>query len=694
MKKRKKNLKGAQRPMNKSFVGNEQVNATVKSKKDFDKMNLFERMAYLEEIRNNSKIIESRIIKSKNQKNDDEEEKNWSIDDKNWDKLFEACKQCVRYCRQKAEDDPNENNTHKDSKANAQSKSKGRKSKVDLEKLKVFLKANAERKVTKTEVRDFCGVSSFSIVRVELKKLADAEEYFSYIIDLRKDNTPKDELIIPGEDSENKLVNENSEGKENSEDAGIINDSENLITENINSDVEAENDDNPEKTVIGTFSKLIPEQIEAVDKNDVVVEKITNKESGTSKIEVMSAIESDVDPAVELESEKTRIIGTQQNVVSIKHSKYPKPVAKVRQLFNLRKPPTRNFVFDESIFELNDIMAYDAIVNECFLNYNVILWISLNQFYTLDSIKKDCCVAQELLRTIALDDGSHIKLIKEEIPEGEKLASFCKTNNLTLVSGLPINVIWCKANGVDVMVPNYFKKLCPSPFKGDEIIGVDSNLLIHGKTQSIFEKAKKVWVSDIQLRELTVTNTGFWAEIAYYADFDKAETVVNNHSDTNLLTFFKSKNVDKVYSADYGFLVLAKFMGISGDVVYISSVMKESSRSIVLELSKKQKCTVPEIMKKVKPGEVVSLNAIREKNENKLRVFTKIKDVDIFVYDSHRRPKKSILRFIDVEKGDELLVQEGNVILIVKIINTSEALGEVIYYGEEQKLPNNLIFIK
>ena len=77
-----------------------------------------------------------------------------------------------------------------------------------------------------------------------------------------------------------------------------------------------------------------------------------------------------------------------------------------------------------------------------------------------------------------------------------------------------------------------------------------------------------------------------------------------------------------------------------------------------------------------------------------MRVFSKINDVGIFVYDSRRRPKKSLLRFIEVSKGDEILIQEGAVVLIVKIINTGNALGEVIYYGDEKDLPANLIFIK
>ena len=222
-------------------------------------------------------------------------------------------------------------------------------------------------------------------------------------------------------------------------------------------------------------------------------------------------------------------------------------------------------------------------------------------------------------------------------------------------------------------------------FKGDEIIGVDSNLLIDKKTQYVFEKAKIVWISDYQLREVTVENTDYWAEIAYYANFDRAENLSSNHPDTNHLTFFKSKNVDKVYSADYGFIGLAKFMKIPAEVVYTSNLMKEASKSIMLDLFKKQR---------VLPGKIVSLNAISEITEKQMRVFSKINDVGIFVYESRRRPKRSLLRFIEVSKGDEILIQEGAVVLIVKIINTGNALGEVIYYGDEKDLPANLIFIK
>ncbi|MBP3595840.1 MAG: hypothetical protein J6J60_00340 [Clostridia bacterium] len=660
MKKRKKVKPGQYlKKTSKLSARTEGLERKATKAKEVQEMNLFEKNDYFKSLQENQANSSFKYLKGfELEKEEEPDEKNWRIDDTNWNKLFEACRQCVRYCREKKD----EKQVEEVSKVEFSNQFKGRKSKIDIESLKKFLELNSKRKVTKAEVKEFAKVSSYSMVKKKLEELADSEKYLSCILDLRKVKSPDGELIIPGISSKEKLE-EKVKQKSNNEEK--------------------------KKKVIRTFFDLIDEEIEQISKEDVSIKKESNQKCEKESEEKKTTVSGN-------DFEKSNTEKKSQVVPAVKSRKYGKPIASIDEMFSLKNRQNRNVMFDASVFELNDMNVYKEIINEISLgNVNVVLWLSLKQFYLLDGLKKESWAAQEILKTIALDDGTHFVLIKDEIPDsGEELALYCKENKITLVSGLPINVMWCKVYGVNVVIPEFFKKSCPSPFKGNSVFGVDSNVLIAKQTQVIFSNAKTIWVSDVQLREIELNNSEYWAGIAYFGDFGRAEIVNPNHTDTNLVHFFKNKKVEKVYSADYGFLALAKFMELSCELVCITQAMKNGAKAIMLEHFKEQSGIDFDKMNRIKKGDIIALNSIRQKTEGRLRIFTQINNVKVWVYDAHRRPKKSVLPYVESENGDELLVQAGNRVLIVKIVSVNEALGEVLFYGEEKKLPNNMIYIK
>lgn len=662
MKKRKK-VKPGQYLKKTSKLSARTEGLDVKKQKvnTFEQMNLFEKNDYLKSLRENQANLNFEHLSCFELEKDKKEsdEKNWKIDEANWDKLFEAFRQCVRYCRDKKSEKPVE----EVSKVEFSNRFKGRKSKIDIESLKNFLELNANRKVTKSEAKEFAKVSSYSMVKEKLEELPDSEKYLAYIVDLRKSKNPEGELIIPGICSKEKLADEN-------------------VSTKINQAGKA-------KKVIRTFFDLMDEEVEKIVKEEFSTDEDSDQKHEKESVEKNVSVSNKV-------SENCNVAKKEQFLSAGKTRKYRKPVASIDEMFSLKNIQNRNVMFDASVFELNDMNVYKEIINEISLgNVNVVLWLSLKQFYVLDNLKKESWAAQEILKTIALDDGTHFVFIKDEIPDsGEELALYCKENKITLVSGLPINVMWCKVYGVNVVIPEFFKKSCPSPFRGNAVFGVDSNVLIAKQTQAIFSKAKTIWISDVQLREIELNNSEYWAGIAYFGDFGKAEIVNPNHADTNLVHFFKNKKVEKVYSADYGFLALSKFMALPCELVCITQAMKNGAKAIMLEHFKEQSGIDSDKMNQIKKGDIIALNAIRQKMEGRLRIFTQNNNVKVWVYDAHRRPKKSILPYVESENGDELFVQAGNIVLIVKIVSVNEALGEVLYYGEEKKLPNNVIYIK
>lgn len=664
-------------------------------RKRFTQMNVFERSSFLEELRRNNAFKRLKVLK----KDDGYRYYNgydWEIDDENWEKLIEVCGQCIKYCAEvKSKEKTFEENSD-DSPKSQQGTIKAKSTIVDMKKLKAFLYANKKRKVTRNEVAAFCGVSSFSIVKREIEKEDDAGKLMDIIIDLRKANVGDCELKLPGKAkkkvSEKSCVRTTEKTSEvPTKTTEISTASESLekvettaIVENTKISKQFVSVESPKITEIST-SLLEPEKEPILEE-----EHILKKEPIPEKAPIPKKEQKTTHNKNEKENAKKELPKKPRNIGGGMY----KPVAKLSEIMIApKKVIVKNFIFDESIFKL-DTKIYQKLLQEIMSpNYRPVIWLFESQLFYLDKVKENYPVARDLLKFFAQDDDNkYTKLLQGEMPKADELGKFCKNNDIILVSGKAPNIVWCKVNDVKVIIPNYFKNLHRSPFTGNEIIGIDSCVMGAPYMKSIFPKTKTVWISDIQLQERGFSESEFYTVLAYYGKFGRAE-MIDGHHDKSIINFYKQNGVEKVYGADYGFKVFAKLVGLEVELIYVNEQMNSRSTSTMLEVIKSKSSTVPEEVLKFKSGNFIKLDSIIEICCGRLRIFVDNKNVDISVYDSRKRQKKSPLRFIEVEKNDVITVCRANTVLIIEVVIAADAIGKILYYGDEKNIPKNLLKI-
>ncbi len=497
--------------------------------------------------------------------------------------------------------------------------------KVDVEKLIEFLLANKKRGVTRSEVVEFVGVSSFGIIKAKLGRVKNFEKYFAIIKDLRKDKPPVGELCNPFE-------SETAQEK-------------------------VDNTDNSSKVEDSNYAL----KITAIEPCDVT-EEPNNIETSKSNVKDVYKKKAKMNSEANTFVPKYNL----SDIVGIKHK-------------------LKNIMFDQSIYSLglnnfNEIL--EQVVNH---NEKPVLWFSVREINDFDHKKSAKNIfPQQILKLIALDTNhTYTKLIPNK-PTGDKLAIFCKDNDITLVSGDPKTIAWCKLYGAKFQIPKYYLQKYPNPFKGKGICGLDTNVILEPQemVSLVLNQYATSMLSDIQVEE-TSGSPEIFRYCAYYGRFKKAERMYN-YNDHDIVSFYKSNPVDMFYTNDYGCAAFARVESIPYEMYFKKNQIVEECI-----LNKLNSCVGYDLAfyDNIKSGEEIKFDCFIDKKSNGKLHFLKSTDFDISVFDSQNKKRTSNFRFIAVENHDIIVLRKNETILIAAVTNTTEAIGKVLYYGQENKLP-------
>lgn len=657
---------------------------------------------------------------------DDEDEKSWKIDEENLKKLIEDINNQSKQNPNRINIQTPNNITGSSIKIPKQDKDKKiLESSLNLDALKRFIRANKTRGLTRVEVMEFCGVTYYSKIRNALKDLPDGEKYLASIIDLRSSEAPKDAPIIP-----------NSLRKRMGLDKSPV---ESIVSD-TNTDIETKEVDVEEKAEVPEIVETaeieekaeVPEMVGTAEfEEKVEVSDIVEAVESEEKVEVSDTVE-----AVKLEekietSDSAQTTQVEEKVRTIDVVDEPKTIVSTENSdknstqFSLSNPNIRvlkkattnsnshkklpvkntknrinlsriiaaesykvvNYIFDTKLFNLS-MHIFEKILSDIITaKIKPVIWVFENQLMLLDNMKEKNPVAQDMLKYFASDDPFFkTEFLEGEIPNGEELAKLCKDNDLMLVSENALNIAWCKIYNAKFLIPRYFLEKNPSPFVGNEVIGVDSCVLGNRYLESIFRKIRTIWISDIQLRERNFSNSEFCKILAYYGKFGIAEKKYEIN-DRNIVNFYKEKGVDKVYTADYGFKVFAKFANLKTEIVYIDSMMTSCAKPKIIEKfeERNRKCK-PENLTIV-IGDIIKIDTMCKTVDRERYVLKEMNGVHIQVYDSYNRPKTSCNNIVKIKENDVLVIENIINTLLIQIISTDDCSGKVLFYGDKERLP-------